>query len=261
VFYSDRLIRVLLEEALACLPFDEVTIQTPTGSDFDGYEFKSKIVGVSIMRAGASMKLTPRAHRSSSNPATYRIPHHTCPPPRAGESMETGLRQVCKGICIGKILIQRNEETALPTLFYSKLPEDIGERQVLLLDPMLATGGSAACAVKVLLDAGVPEEKITFVNIVACPDGLDHLNKMYPQVQCRARLLMIQTLGPVFGNGPDFIWVLVLDFVPQMKIITTMVDPVLNEVKYIIPGLGDFGDRYFGTETDQHGSRNRTYSD
>ena len=62
---------------------------------------------------------------------------------RAGESMEAGLRAVCRGIRIGKILIQRDEATALPQLYYDKLPEDIASRKVLLLDPMLATGGSA----------------------------------------------------------------------------------------------------------------------
>ena len=66
---------------------------------------------------------------------------------RAGESMETGLRAVAKSVRIGKILIQRNEETCLPKVYYSKLPEDIAERHVLLLDPMLATGGSCCAAI------------------------------------------------------------------------------------------------------------------
>lgn len=84
------------------------TVVTPTGQHYDGLSFQGKICGVSIMRAG--------------------------------ESMEQGLRECCRSVRIGKILIQRDEETAQPKLFYSKIPEDIADRWVLLLDPMLATG-------------------------------------------------------------------------------------------------------------------------
>ena len=193
VFYSNRIIRLLIEEALSLLPFDIVAVTTPTNTDFRGYEFTAKLAGVSIVRAG--------------------------------ESMEQGLRDVAKGVRIGKILIQRDEETALPSLFYSKLPHDIAERQVLLLDPMLATGGSAMMAIKVLKDAGVREENIIFVNLVACPEGVDNLFQKYPKI----------------------------------KMVTSFVDPVLNEMSYIVPGLGDFGDRFFGTEDDQHGDKRRNF--
>lgn len=91
---------------------------------------------------------------------------------RAGEAMESGLRECCRSVRIGKILIQRDEETAKPKLFYAKLPEDIAERWVLLLDPMLATGGSVMQAIEVLLQQGVPEERILFLNLVASPEGL-----------------------------------------------------------------------------------------
>eukprot|EP00658_Telonema_sp_P-2_P032232 TRINITY_DN2391_c0_g1_i1.p1 TRINITY_DN2391_c0_g1~~TRINITY_DN2391_c0_g1_i1.p1 ORF type:complete len:165 (-),score=55.96 TRINITY_DN2391_c0_g1_i1:457-951(-) len=142
---------------------------------------------------------------------------------RAGESMEQALRDVIKGVRIGKILIQRQEDTEekAAQLYYSKLPNDIKDRQVMLLDPMLASGGSAICAVKVLIDAGCPEEQITFVNLVSCPEGLANLAKAYPKI----------------------------------KIVTSFVDPILNKDKWIIPGLGDFGDRFYGTEEDQHGRR------
>ena len=193
VFYSNRIIRLLIEEALSLLPFDIVAVTTPTSTAFNGYEFTAKLVGVSIVRAG--------------------------------ESMEQGLRDVAKGVRIGKILIQRDEETALPSLFYSKLPRDIADRQVLLLDPMLATGGSAMMAIKVLKDAGVREENIIFVNLVACPEGVDNLFRQYPNI----------------------------------KMVTSFVDPVLNEASYIVPGLGDFGDRFFGTEDDQHGDKRRNF--
>ena len=79
--------------------------------------------------------------------------------------MEAGLRAVCKAIKIGKILIQRDEETAMPKLYYSKFPPNMAEQTVLLLDPMLATGGSAIAAINVLIEAGVPQERIVFINL------------------------------------------------------------------------------------------------
>jgi len=181
IFYSDRLIRLLIEEALSDLPWSEKIVQTPTGHEYKGIEFVSKICGVSIVRAG--------------------------------ESMESGLRAVCKAVRIGKILIQRDEETALPKLYYSKLPGDIANRHVLLLDPMLATGGSATKAIEVLLEQGVPEDKIMFLNLIAAPAGIRNIRQRFP----------------------------------KLRIVTTAIDDGLSEKKYIVPGIGDFGDRYFGT--------------
>lgn len=130
---------------------------------------------------------------------------------RAGESMEQGLRSCCRSVRIGKILIQRDEETAQPKLFYDKLPEDIDSRYVFLLDPMLATGGSAAMAVQVLKERGVPEERILFLNLLAAPEGIKFMMDKYP----------------------------------KLKIITGVIDDCLDTKKYISPGLGDFGDRYY----------------
>ena len=108
IFYSNRIIRLLVEEGLNHLPVIEHTVTTPIGRTYNGLMFQGKICGVSIMRAG--------------------------------EAMEQGLRDCCRSVRIGKILIQRDEETAQPKLFYDKLPEDIADRWVLLLDPMFATG-------------------------------------------------------------------------------------------------------------------------
>lgn len=108
IFHSNRIIRLLVEEGLNHLPTMQHTVVTPTNQHYDGLAFQGKICGVSIMRAG--------------------------------ESMEQGLRECCRSVRIGKILIQRDEETAQPKLFYSKIPEDIADRWVLLLDPMFATG-------------------------------------------------------------------------------------------------------------------------
>jgi uracil phosphoribosyltransferase len=125
--------------------------------------------------------------------------------------MEQGLRECCRSVRIGKILIQRNEETAQPKLYYEKLPPDVSDRWVLLLDPMLATGGSAIMAVEVLKARGVPEERILFLNLIASPEGIRNFAEK----------------------------------VPRVRVITAFVDQGMNEAKYIIPGLGDFGDRYF----------------
>eukprot|EP00921_Rhytidocystis_pertsovi_P009416 GHVQ01015147.1.p1 GENE.GHVQ01015147.1~~GHVQ01015147.1.p1 ORF type:complete len:203 (+),score=28.43 GHVQ01015147.1:204-812(+) len=122
VFYADRIIRLIIEESLNQLPFERKTVLTPLDKEYRGVGFSHKLCGVSIVRAG--------------------------------ESMESGLRAVCRGCRIGKILIQRDEETCQPILFYKKLPGDIAERSVLLLDPMLATGGSVCRAIDLLLQEG-----------------------------------------------------------------------------------------------------------
>ena len=108
IFYSNRIIRLLVEEGLNHFPVVEQTVTTPIGRTYAGVKFQGKICGVSIMRAG--------------------------------EAMEQGLRDCCRSVRIGKILIQRDEATSKPKLFYEKLPEDIADRWVLLLDPMFATG-------------------------------------------------------------------------------------------------------------------------
>jgi uracil phosphoribosyltransferase len=108
IFYSNRIIRLLVEEGLNHLPVVEQSVTTPVDRAYLGVKFEGKICGVSIMRAG--------------------------------EAMEQGLRDCCRSVRIGKILIQRDEETCMPKLFYEKLPADIAERWVLLLDPMFATG-------------------------------------------------------------------------------------------------------------------------
>ena len=182
IFHSDRIIRMLVEEGLNHLPTKEKSVVTPMGIEFKGSSFVGKICGVSIMRAG--------------------------------ESMEQGLREVCKGVRIGKILIQRDEETALPKLYYSKLPQDIATRYVLLLDPMLATGGSAGKAIEVLKANHVPEDRILFLNLIAAPQGIEKIK---------------------------------IDF-PEVRVITAQIDDGLDDSFFIVPGLGDFGCRYFGTD-------------
>lgn len=151
IFYSNRINRLLVEEALNHLPVLPHTITTPVGRTYAGVKFEGQICGVSIMRAG--------------------------------EAMEQALRECCRSVRIGKILIQRDEETSKPNLFYDKLPDDIKDRWVLLLDPMLATGGSALMAVDVLRQKGVPEERILFLNLIASPEGAQNFAEKYPKVR------------------------------------------------------------------------------
>lgn len=132
---------------------------------------------------------------------------------RSGGILLEAVRKVIPELKTAKILIQRDEATALPQLYYSKLPDGIEKLQVLLCDPMLGTGGSALTAIEVLKKAGVKEENILFINVVSCPEGLKALAM----------------------NAPD------------VRILTCALDSHLNEVKFIVPGVGDFGDRYYGT--------------
>jgi len=179
IFYSNRIIRLLVEEGLNHLPVVAHTVMTPVGKPYPGVKFQGKICGVSIMRAG--------------------------------ESMEQGLRDCCRSVRIGKILIQRDEDTSKPKLFYEKLPADIADRWVLLLDPMFATGGSATLAVEVLKQKGVPEHRILFLNLIASPSGVAEFAERFP----------------------------------KLRVVTSFIDQGLDDKKYIIPGLGDFGDRYY----------------
>ncbi|MEU6171061.1 uracil phosphoribosyltransferase [Streptantibioticus parmotrematis] len=181
VFYSRRVIRLLLEAGLDLLPFTKKEVTTPVGATYQGLAFTSKICAVPVIRAG--------------------------------EAMESELRDLHPGMRIGKILIQRDKRTKLPRLYYQHLPADIAERHVLLLEPMLATAGSALAAIDVLRDAGVPEDHIIMINFISSPEGLRRVTTERPAV----------------------------------RIVTSSVEERLNEHAFMIPGIGDFGDRFFGT--------------
>ncbi|MFF4330947.1 uracil phosphoribosyltransferase [Streptomyces sp. NPDC048387] len=181
VFYSRRIIRLLLESALDQLPFDRHEAITPVGETYEGLRLGPQLCAVPVVRAG--------------------------------DSMLDELRQVIPDITVGKLLIQRDKTTKLPKLYYKNFPDDIAGRHILLLEPMLATGGSANAAIEVLLDSGVREENIVFVNFLASPEGIEAVHAKHPLV----------------------------------KIVTSSIEQRLNENAFMIPGIGDFGDRYFGT--------------
>ena len=131
---------------------------------------------------------------------------------RAGLGMVDGVLNLVPAARVGHIGLYRDPETLEPVEYYAKFPEDIEEREVIVVDPMLATGGSAIDAIKMIKKRNV--KKIKFMCIIAAPEGLKALSKTHPEVQIYCAAL----------------------------------DEKLNEHAYIIPGLGDAGDRIFGTK-------------
>ncbi len=131
---------------------------------------------------------------------------------RAGIGMVDGFISLIPAAKVGHIGLYRDPETCKPVEYYCKLPQDIGEREVLLVDPMLATGGSATAAIELLREKGA--KNIRMINLVAAPEGIEEVHSKYPDVD----------------------------------IYVAAVDEKLNDHKYIIPGLGDAGDRLFGTK-------------
>ena len=131
---------------------------------------------------------------------------------RAGLGMLDGVNKVVPNAKIGHIGMYRDEKTFIPVNYFFKVPKGIENKTVILLDPMLATGGSANDAIELLKSKGV--KNIKFLCIIAAPEGIKAMQEKYPDVQ----------------------------------IYTTSIDERLNEKAYILPGLGDAGDRIFGTK-------------
>ena len=146
--YSKRIMHLICEEGISLLEPKRIIITTPTNSDYTGEIIdENNIIVVSIIRAGDSM---------------------------LGSFME-----LMPKAAVGKILIQRDEATAKPILFYSKLP-NLKDKRVVLVDPMLATGGSALCAIEVLKEKGVDTSKLYFLNVVSAPEGIKAIHASFP---------------------------------------------------------------------------------
>ena len=175
---ATRISVLLIAEALKDLPATSVTVETPLGPA-PGQRAGSNVVVVPVLRAGLGMldavlELVPSAR-------------------------------------VGHIGLQRDENTAIASQYYSKLPSRLDQSYVLMIDPMLATGGSAVAALDLLQNAGATI--IRMICIVAAPEGVALVEKHHPEV----------------------------------AIYTPVIDEKLNAQKYIVPGLGDFGDRLYGT--------------
>jgi len=130
---------------------------------------------------------------------------------RAGLGMLDAFLEIVPSAQVGYFGLERNEETAVARRYYEKVPKNLGDATVFLLDPMLATGGSAAMAVDGL--RGLGAKRVRLLSIVAAPEGVAHLESV----------------------------------IPDVEIYTAALDRALNDQKYILPGLGDFGDRLYQT--------------
>lgn len=173
-----RIATILAYESLKELPLRKTTIHTPIEAT-SGYHINTEIIVVPILRAGltlvdAIMNFIPDAK-------------------------------------IGHLGMYRDEETHEPVDYYSNLPKEVSDGLVLVVDPMLATGGSADDAIGYLVKQGA--KNIRFTSLISAPEGLNRITEKYPDV----------------------------------SIITAAVDEKLNDDAFIVPGLGDAGDRYFGT--------------
>ena len=171
---------LLCYEATRDLPLEEVEVETPIA------------LARTQVLAGRKLALVPIL--------------------RAGLGMVDGMLNLIPAAKVGHIGLYRNEETLQPVEYYCKLPNDIAEREVIVLDPMLATGGSAADAISLIKQRGA--RHIKFIGLIAAPEGLKALHAAHPDVDIYVGAL----------------------------------DEKLNDQGYIVPGLGDAGDRIFGTK-------------
>jgi uracil phosphoribosyltransferase len=135
-----------------------------------------------------------------------------CPVMRAGMGMLDGVLSLVSGARVGFIGLYRDEETLEPVEYYVKLPADLADRDAIVLDPMLATGNSSVAAVAKVKDAGA--RSVTLVCLVAAPEGIERVHSEHPDT----------------------------------RIVTASIDRGLNERGFIVPGLGDAGDRLYGTK-------------
>ncbi|WP_018126728.1 uracil phosphoribosyltransferase [Balneola vulgaris] len=169
---------ILAYHALSELPLKETTVETPIQST-KGYQTASEVIVVPILRAGLSLV--------------------------------DGIIDFIPEAKVGHVGVYRDETTHEPVNYYDNLPSGIKKGYNLVVDPMLATGGSASHAINFLKESGA--ENIRFVSLIAAPEGVERMQNDHPDV----------------------------------PIITAAIDEKLNDQAYIIPGLGDAGDRYFGT--------------
>ncbi|MFA5507364.1 MAG: uracil phosphoribosyltransferase [Vulcanimicrobiota bacterium] len=190
--------------------------QKDTGSK----EFRALVEEIAALMAYEATRDLPLAEEvieTPLEPATGRFIFGkklgVVPILRAGLGMLEGILRLIPNARVGHIGLYRDEETLEPVEYFCKLPDDLPERDILILDPMLATGGSAAAAVKAVEARGGKPENIKFLCLLASPEGLQRLSQACPKV----------------------------------SIYTAAVDTGLDDNGYIRPGLGDAGDRIFGT--------------
>jgi uracil phosphoribosyltransferase len=183
----------------------------------DQETFRRMAVRISVLLATEALRslptrpatvMTPLGEASGSRVAIDVV---VVPVLRAGLGMLDAVLELVPGARVGHIGLQRDEQTAVASQYYAKLPPNLAQSHVLIIDPMLATGGSAVYALDLLKQAGA--RRIQMICIVSAPEGIALVERHHPDVE----------------------------------IFTPAVDRGLNERKFILPGLGDFGDRLYGT--------------
>ncbi len=183
----------------------------------DHETFRRMAVRISVLLATEALRtlptrpatvMTPLGEASGSRVAIDVV---VVPVLRAGLGMLDAVLELVPGARVGHIGLQRDEETAVASQYYAKLPPNMAQSHVLIIDPMLATGGSAVYALDLLKRAGA--RRIQMICIVSAPEGIALVEQHHPDVE----------------------------------IFTPAVDRGLNDRKFILPGLGDFGDRLYGT--------------
>lgn len=179
---TENLASIMAQEASLYLETEFRTVETPLKAT-SGFYFKNSIVLVPILRAGLALLY----------PFMRFFPYAK----------------------VGFIGMRRNETNFEPYTYYHNIPPIQPQEEVLILEPMIATGGSGVNAISLIKKEGVKEEQILFLSILAAPSGLQRISQEYPKVRIHA----------------------------------LQIDESLNDHKFIVPGLGDFGDRYFGTVT------------
>ncbi len=171
----------------------------------------SRLMAFEVTRDLATREVAIRTPLAEARGTELLRPLVLVPILRAGLGMLTGITDVVSDALVGHIGMARDPDTHRPFSYYCNLPARVREADVLLIDPMLATGHSAAEAAAKLKAEGA--ERLRFVNLVSCPEGIAHFTSAHPDI-------------PVF---------------------TAAIDERLDDRAYIVPGLGDAGDRYFGT--------------
>lgn len=179
-------------------------------------EIVSEIAALECYEATRDLQLEDKVIKTPITTATFKTLSGKklaiVPILRAGLGMVDGILNLIPSAKVGHIGLYRNPETHEPVEYYCKMPSDIAERDVIVLDPMLATGGSAAAAITFIKGYGCKHIKL--MNVIAAPEGIETIQKAHPDVD----------------------------------IYVAAVDEKLNENAYIVPGLGDAGDRIFGTK-------------
>ena len=189
-------------EATRDLPLQDVEVQTPVAK------------AVTKQLAGKKLAIVPVL--------------------RAGLGMVEGILTLIPSAKVGHIGLFRDPETLEPVKYYCKMPTDIAERDVIILDPMLATGGSASAAITFVKEYGV--KNIKLMNILAAPEGIARVRADHPDVDLHIRVVRPDVDLHIRADHPD------------VEIYIAAVDEKLNDHGYIVPGLGDAGDRIFGTK-------------